>query len=208
MGIIDTLSTELADRTAQAAPFAVGIDSGQRPVSGILWRPDVVVTSEQTLPEDTAELSVVRGGIRVAATLAGRDPGTNVAVLKLESPLNGALPAGETEPPRVGSLALLIGADASGAVESCFVSFSASTFKRRGGSLSVPLLDDCSICLTGFILSSTSGRTWTEAYLHSYSAIFGFIPKPAGRKMKFNFVRRIRRIRFGCMFWRKSNWLR
>jgi len=115
MGIIDTLSTELADRTAQAAPFAVGIDSGQRPVSGILWRPDVVVTSEQTLPEDTAELSVVRGGIRVAATLAGRDPGTNVAVLKLESPLNGALPAGETEPPRVGSLALLIGVDSSGA---------------------------------------------------------------------------------------------
>nr|WP_294507923.1 S1C family serine protease [uncultured Rhodopila sp.] len=115
MGIVDSLSTELADRTAQAAPFTVGIHTGQRPRSGILWRPDVVVASEQVLPEDATELSVIRGGTRVAATLAGRDPGTNVAVLKLESPLDGALPAAETEPPRVGSLALLVGADASGA---------------------------------------------------------------------------------------------
>nr|WP_294522876.1 S1C family serine protease [uncultured Rhodopila sp.] len=115
MGIIDTLSTELADRTAQAATFTVGIHSGQRPRSGILWRPDVVLASEQVLPEDATDLTVIRGGTRVAATLAGRDPGTNVAVLKLESPLDGALPRAETEPPRVGSLALLIGADASGA---------------------------------------------------------------------------------------------
>lgn len=114
MGIIDTLSTELADRTAQAASFTVGIHSGQRPRSGILWRPDVVVASEQVLAEDATELSVIRGGTRIAATLAGRDPGTNVAVLKLETPLDGALPHPETEPPRAGSLALLIGADASG----------------------------------------------------------------------------------------------
>jgi S1-C subfamily serine protease len=74
----------------------------------------VVVASEQVLAEDATELSVIRGGTRIAATLAGRDPGTNVAVLKLETPLDGALPHPETEPPRAGSLALLIGADASG----------------------------------------------------------------------------------------------
>jgi S1-C subfamily serine protease len=114
MGIIDTLSTELADRLAEAAAFTVGIHSGQRPRSGILWRPDVVVVSEQVLPDDATELAVVRGGTRIAATLAGRDPGTNVAVLKLESPLDGALPHPETEPLRAGSLALLVGAGASG----------------------------------------------------------------------------------------------
>jgi S1-C subfamily serine protease len=115
MGILDTLSIELADRTAQAAPFTVGIQTGQRPRSGILWRPDVVIASEQVLPEDATELIVIRGGTRVAATLAGRDPGTNVAVLKLQSPLDGALPASESEPPRAGSLAMLVGADNSGA---------------------------------------------------------------------------------------------
>jgi S1-C subfamily serine protease len=114
MGIIDTLSTELADRTAEAGSFTVGIHGGQRPSSGILWRPDVVVASEQVLPEDATGLSVIRGGTRIAATPAGRDPGTNVAVLKLESPLDGALPRPETEPLRAGSLALLLGGDTSG----------------------------------------------------------------------------------------------
>jgi len=114
MGMIEDFSAELADRVALAAPFAVGIHTGQRPRSGILWRPDVVVASEQVLPEDLSALSVVRGGTSIGATLAGRDPGTNVAVLKLASPLDGALPRAEAETPRVGSLALLVGADASG----------------------------------------------------------------------------------------------
>src|SRR5208283_2202698 len=59
-------------------------------------------------------LQVVRGGQTVGATLAGRDPGTNVAVLKLASALNGLLPPA-AEALRVGALALLVGADAAGA---------------------------------------------------------------------------------------------
>ena len=61
----------------------MSVHTGRRPASGILWRPDVVVTSEQMVPEDASALQVVRGGQAVKATLAGRDPGTNVAVLKL-----------------------------------------------------------------------------------------------------------------------------
>ncbi len=114
MSILDDLSTGLADRLAAAAPFAVGIHGGHRPRSGILWRPDVVVASEQVLPEDVSNLSVLRGGTRVKASLAGRDTGTNVAVLKLESPLEGTLPAPAAEAPRVGSLAMVVGADGSG----------------------------------------------------------------------------------------------
>lgn len=49
------------------------------------------------------------------ATLAGRDPSTNVAVLKLEAALGGVLPAA-AEPVRVGELALLAGADLKGNV--------------------------------------------------------------------------------------------
>jgi S1-C subfamily serine protease len=114
MPVLEDLSTELADRLATAAPFTVGIHGGHRPRSGILFRPDVVVASEQVLPENVSNLSVVRGGTRIKATLSGRDTGTNVAVLKLETPLEGALPAPAAETPRVGSLALVAGADASG----------------------------------------------------------------------------------------------
>ncbi|MDR3532970.1 MAG: S1C family serine protease [Rhodopila sp.] len=114
MDMIEQFSAGLADRIAAAAPFVVGIRTGRRPTSGILWRPDVVVASEQMLPEDVSALQVVRGGQTVGATLAGRDPGTNVTVLKLETALEGTLP-GAVDALRVGNLTLVVGADATGA---------------------------------------------------------------------------------------------
>jgi S1-C subfamily serine protease len=113
MDLIEQFSSGLADRTAAAASFTVGIETGKRPASGILWRPDVVVASEQMLPEDAAALRVVQAGKTLNATLAGRDPSTNVAVLKLETPLGGTLP-GAADPVRVGALTLLVGADSKG----------------------------------------------------------------------------------------------
>src|SRR6476660_3668422 len=58
MDLIEQFSAGLADRVAAAASFTVGIETGKRPASGILWRPDVVVASEQMLPEDAAAMRV------------------------------------------------------------------------------------------------------------------------------------------------------
>jgi S1-C subfamily serine protease len=113
MDLIDQLSSDLADRVAAAARFVVGVHAGRRPTSGILWRPDVVVASEQTLPKDAAELQLVHGGQTISATLAGRDLGTNVAVLKLATPLQGSVPQAEADL-HVGNLTLVVGADATG----------------------------------------------------------------------------------------------
>jgi S1-C subfamily serine protease len=111
--MIDQLSDALADRIAAAAPVVVAIRIGGRHTTGIVWRPDVVVTSEQVLPDQTG-FTVTAGGRTIEATLAGRDPGTNVAALRLAQPLAGALPA-PASGPRVGSLAVVVGADESGA---------------------------------------------------------------------------------------------
>ncbi len=113
MDMIEQFSSDLADRIAAAALFTVGIHTGKRPASGILWRPDVVVTSEQMLPEDASALRVMHAGQTIGATLAGRDPSTNVAVLKLDPPITATLPEA-TDTLRVGTLALLAGADANG----------------------------------------------------------------------------------------------
>ncbi len=110
--VIEQISEALADRVA-AASCVVAVRGGHRQVSGILWQPDVVVTSEQLLGERT-EFTVVRGGSTAAAKLAGRDAGTNVALLRLEAPLDGALPDAAPTP-RAGSLALVLGAEAGGA---------------------------------------------------------------------------------------------
>jgi S1-C subfamily serine protease len=111
---LEQFSEALADRLQTASRFVVAIRTGRRNRSGILWREDVVVTSEQVLPQGT-EFGVVQDGAETAAQLAGRDPGTNVAVLRLAKPLGApTLPAAQASPRR-GSLALIVGADAGGA---------------------------------------------------------------------------------------------
>jgi S1-C subfamily serine protease len=112
MDHLEQFSEALADRLA-AATFVVAIANGRRGCSGVLWRDDAVVTSEQTLP-DVTDFTVIRAGTAVSARLAGRDPGTNVAVLRLSQKLAATLPAAVAAP-RPGSLALIVGADSTGA---------------------------------------------------------------------------------------------
>jgi S1-C subfamily serine protease len=112
MDIIEQLSTALAERVAATGQSVVSLRLGSRPRAGILWRPDVVVTSEQVVG-DRDTVTVVHAEQEVAAKLAGRDPGTNVAVFRLETPLTGTLPAVGASP-QVGSLALMVGANETG----------------------------------------------------------------------------------------------
>jgi S1-C subfamily serine protease len=114
MDQIEQFSQNLADRVAASAAMVVGLDGLRQPRSGILWQPDVAVLSEQVLPDDAANLTVIRQGQRVPARLAGRDPSTNIAVLRLEAPLDAPSPP-MASTPRVGSLALVLGSDAAGA---------------------------------------------------------------------------------------------
>ncbi len=51
--------------------------------SGFVWRPGLIVTADEALAED-GEISVVLpDGETVPATLAGRDPTTDVALLRV-----------------------------------------------------------------------------------------------------------------------------
>src|SRR3982074_2244563 len=75
----------LSDHTAQiverAAQGVVAVHGGGRS-SGIHWRSGVIVTAEEVLERDE-DISVTwPGGRQFAATLAGRDPSTDVAVLR------------------------------------------------------------------------------------------------------------------------------
>jgi S1-C subfamily serine protease len=112
-GPLEQLSDAVAEQVARAAPSVVAIHLGRRHCSGIVWRPDVVVTSEQVLPSKT-DLTLTGPAGEIQARLAGRDPSTNVAVLQLAQPLQGTRP--DPAPvPRVGAMALMLGADRAGA---------------------------------------------------------------------------------------------
>jgi S1-C subfamily serine protease len=114
MDFLTEFSAALSSRTAKAAPNLVALTfEGRRSQrSGFLWQPGVLVTSEQGLPDGPAQ-AILPGGVSAAATPAGRDSGTNIAVFRLET--TGPAPDWtHAATPAAGALALLLGADGTG----------------------------------------------------------------------------------------------
>ena len=110
---LSQLSTAVAARAAAARPLVAGIRvRGHSLRSGTLWRKDVVVASEQALPRmDEAEI-VLADGKTFPARLAGRDPGTNVAVLRLDG---SAQPAwSQATEPQPSAVVLTLASDGAG----------------------------------------------------------------------------------------------
>jgi S1-C subfamily serine protease len=106
------LSNALAAATEQAAATVVAVHSEPRgSASGVVWRPGVIVTSEHALRRDE-EIRVTLADGRVAqATLVGRDPSTDLAVLKCAEATNAIANAstGDASTLKPGSLILAVG---------------------------------------------------------------------------------------------------
>ncbi|HEX3431659.1 MAG TPA: S1C family serine protease [Rhizomicrobium sp.] len=131
---LEGFSEALVARAAAARALVADIrPKGASFRSGTIWRLGVAVTSEQSLPKaELYEIALPQGGT-VAATLAGRDPGTNVAVLKFEETDTHALPAyGDAQ---TGAIALAYGADGRGGIAAHIgiVSSTGSEWRSRAG---------------------------------------------------------------------------
>ena len=111
--LLAQFSNALATRVeaAKNAVVAIRLAHG-RHLTGMAWRSDIVVASEQSLPrKDEFEL-VAAGGSVLSAKIAGRDPSTNIAILRPATPMaSPSITAGEA---RTGAVALAIGADGAG----------------------------------------------------------------------------------------------
>src|SRR3984885_13549179 len=106
-------SNALAGRAeaAKSAIVAIRLAHG-RHLTGMVWRPEIVVVSEQSLPQNDDFELVATGGAVVAARMAGRDLPTNIAILRLAEPIaSPSIAAGEAH---TGAVALAIGADGTG----------------------------------------------------------------------------------------------
>jgi S1-C subfamily serine protease len=113
------LSDGLADAVARGARSTVLVDGRSRlPASGVVWSADgagaAIVTADHVLERDD-EISVgLPDGSEVAATIAGRDPGSDLAVLRVAA---SGLEAAEQAPEggtRVGHLVLALGRPTAG----------------------------------------------------------------------------------------------
>ena len=103
------LSTELAGLIRDVAPSLVSIQSGRAKSSGFVWRPGLIVAAEDALADDGENSIVAHDGASSPAQIVGRDPSTDVALLRIErKDLPNAPPAAAA--PAAGALAVVIGA--------------------------------------------------------------------------------------------------
>ena len=109
-GTLQALSNDLAGAIERVAPAVVAINARQRiPSSGVHWRAGTVVAANHTIKRDDDITVILHDGRTVKATLTGRDPSTDLAVLKLEDadlPIAEPADAGAL---RVGHLVLAVG---------------------------------------------------------------------------------------------------
>lgn len=104
------ISHGLADAVETASSALVVVHGRHRlPSTGIVWRPGVIVTADHTIELDDNVVIVDASGARSAATLAGRDSGTDLAVLRVPDSTLTPVQTVEGAEIRVGHLAMAVG---------------------------------------------------------------------------------------------------
>ncbi len=117
-GTLASFSNSLADLIDQAGQGIVGINGQRRrSTSGVHWRSQIIVTTDEGIKGDGDITVTLANGQAVAATLVGRDAGTDLAVLRLsdtehteQSPLPVAT-IGDSTALKVGHLVVAIARD-------------------------------------------------------------------------------------------------
>jgi len=113
--LLESLSDQLADAVAKAAPSVVQVQGRRRPASGLVYADNVVLTTARALGREDG-LRVRRDdGVAFDALLAGWDPTTSLAVLRVAGlEIRPITPSASA--PRVGHLAIAVARSWSNAV--------------------------------------------------------------------------------------------
>ena len=114
MSQLQTFSDALSGIVGSAAPGVVAVHSRRSRASGFVWRPGLIVTADEALADEGEIAVTLPGGETAAATLAGRDPTTDVALLRVDrADLRPAmLHSGSVA---AGALAIVVAANAGAA---------------------------------------------------------------------------------------------
>ncbi|MDQ3653606.1 MAG: S1C family serine protease [Chloroflexota bacterium] len=103
------LSDELAEAVERAGAGTVTVEARRRmPASGIVWDAGGIIVTANHVVERDQEINIhLADGRKVEATLVGRDPGSDLAVLQVATTDLAPL-ARREEPVRVGHLVLAV----------------------------------------------------------------------------------------------------
>lgn len=104
------LSNEIANTTEQAGKSVVAVLGRRHPFSGVVFNPTAIVTVNHALRRDEDITVIIAPEHKVVAQVAGRDPGTDLAVLRLQQAVEAPKGKwGATAGLKVGELMVALG---------------------------------------------------------------------------------------------------
>lgn len=110
--VLRSLSDAMAEAVQNAGSSIVRVEARRRmPASGIVWSADgLIITAHHVVEHDENIRITLPDGTRMKAALVGRDPNSDVAVLRADNTGGLTVPTwAEADSVRVGHLALAVG---------------------------------------------------------------------------------------------------
>ena len=172
---LSAFSSAITGLVHRAAPSIVAVHSRRSSASGFIWRPGRIVTADEALADDGPIEIVLPGGESLPASVKGRDPTTDIALLgidRMDLALASPVPASgaTTEAIETGSLTVVVGARGGAAVAAFGIVALAGPAWRsfRGGSI------DSRIELDIALRGSSEGGLAFDVERHALGmAVFG-----------------------------------
>ena len=160
-GVLAAFSDKLAEAVERAGGSVVRVEARRRqPASGVVWGPDgLVLTADHVLEREEDLALGLPDGRTVGAAIVGRDPGTDLALLRAED--KGLSPIEHGPAPKVGHLALIVARPGSLATSIGVVSALGGPARTwRGGQLEGFIRTDATFYpgFSGGPLVDTAGR--------------------------------------------------
>lgn len=150
--VLVELSDALADAAEKTGKATVMVNARRRmPASGITYAADLILTADHVVERDEDIKVTLDDGTEISARVAGRDAGSDLAVLKLERAA-GTVAEATKSPARLGQIALALARPSPDGIEASLGTVSAiggPVRTGRGGMLERYIRTD-SISYPGF----------------------------------------------------------
>ena len=131
------LSDSLTAAVEAASAYTLLVDARKRyPASGIAYAPDLVLTADHVVTREDDLRVGLPDGKTLPATLAGRDPGSDLAVLRLAE--KALIPAQAAPSAKVGQVVLALGRPSPAGMQASFgiiIAINGPARTWRGGLL-------------------------------------------------------------------------
>src|SRR6266542_2664209 len=161
-GVLAAFSDQLAQAVERVGDSVVRVEARRRyPSSGVIWSPEGLILTADHALEREEDISIgLSDGRSVSATIVGRDPSSDLAILRAEAAGLREIERGPA--PRVGHLALVVARPGNEVATSIGVVSAHGSVSRtwRGGRLDGVILTDAALYpgFAGVALVDTSGR--------------------------------------------------